>query len=828
MKKKRFLAWLTAASICLSAFVTPYVTMTANAMTTLETDVTIASEECTILGVYGSYYSQPQAALDRINEIRKEACEAGNVPDPRQPSRTLTPADYVPLKWSTDLESIARLRAAEGGLAFNFLSSGHDRLNGKGTFSISSNGISSSAENLAYNGGTSMVYGIDQWYGEKADWVGQVAGKVTGHYTSMINPNYTYVGLGDFYTEEASYPNTLAGEFCSSSQELNQTMQDELNDVMQKIEVKNSYMTDYILDGMTTIYTDKTTTLTPKINLVNGSKRHKLWVITPIIYTSSNDSIATVTTDGIVTGHRNGEAVITAQSNGSVLASVTITVKCDHTKELLASTLPTCTTEGSKIYHCEICGESIEQKIPKTAHNYVYGDADSEGYRTGICSVCQDTLKIIPPTTYKLWWRSSTSDSQSYSSLFPGSNPVGSTIYCWINEVDGDENYRDMVIESSDESVVSVPETVTPNSHNNQLHVLAPGITILTIYPTYNPALKKTLTVRIGDSNSVDITTADTVLSQSSYPYTGKACTPDVSVSYHDVPLKVGTDYAVTYENNMEIGTATVIITGKGIFSGTIRKNFTITGSSTQEPEVPEIKELSNCTIMLSPASYVYDGTAKMPVVTVKDGEKVLTKDTDYTVSYKDNINIGTAKVVVTGKGNYKGKVTKGFTIKVKKGISYKVGSYQYKVTGTSTVSMTAVNGNKVKKVKVPKTVKIGGKTFKVTAIANNAFKNNKKITSVEIGDNVKTIGTSAFAGCTKITKATLGKGVMEIGSSAFKGCKKLGTITVKSTKLKKVGKNALKGIKATAKVKVSAKKLSAYKKLFKNKGQGKKVKIVK
>ena len=86
----------------------------------------------------------------------------------------------------------------------------------------------------------------------------------------------------------------------------------------------------------------------------------------------------------------------------------------------------------------------------------------------------------------------------------------------------------------------------------------------------------------------------------------------------------------------------------------------------------------------------------------------------------------------------------------------------------------------------------------------------------------------SAFEGCAKLTKVTVGKGVMEIGGSAFKNCKKLGTVTIKSTKLKKAGKNALKGIKVTAKIKVPAKKLSGYKKLFKNKGQGKKVKIVK
>ena len=290
-------------------------------------------------------------------------------------------------------------------------------------------------------------------------------------------------------------------------------------------------------------------------------------------------------------------------------------------------------------------------------------------------------------------------------------------------------------------------------------------------------------------------------------------------------------DYTVSYQDNINVGTAKVIVTGKGNYTGTVTKTFTIVKGDGQKPgapDVPGVKELSKCTITLSKTTYTYDGKAKKPAVTVKDGTTVLKAGTDYTVAYRENKNAGKAKAVITGKGNYKGTVTKTFTIKVKTGTSHRAGAYQYKVTGVSTVSMIGLTNKKATKVKVQNTVKIGGKSFKVTAIANNAFKKNKKVTSVEIGNNVKTIGTSAFEGCTKLNKATIGTGVTQIKSSAFKNCKKLATITVKSTKLKKVEKNALLGIKSTAKVKVPAKKLASYKKLFKNKGQGKKVRIVK
>lgn len=166
--------------------------------------------------------------------------------------------------------------------------------------------------------------------------------------------------------------------------------------------------------------------------------------------------------------------------------------------------------------------------------------------------------------------------------------------------------------------------------------------------------------------------------------------------------------------------------------------------------------------------------------------------------------------------------------INPKKGNRYTVGKYKYKITGSSTVAFAGLKSSKTTKVTIPKTVKIGGKTFKVTSVAKNALKKQKKVTSITIGANVTSIGTSAFEGCSKLSVVTVGTGVTKIGANAFKNCGKLKSVTIKSTKLKSVGKNAFKGIKANAKIKVPAKKLNAYKRLLKGKGQGKKVKIVK
>lgn len=74
-------------------------------------------------------------------------------------------------------------------------------------------------------------------------------------------------------------------------------------------------------------------------------------------------------------------------------------------------------------------------------------------------------------------------------------------------------------------------------------------------------------------------------------------------------------------------------------------------------------KAISECTVTLDSDSFTYDGAEKTPEVTVKDGEKTLTNGTDYTVSYSDNTEAGTAKVKVTGIGNYSGTKTVKFTI---------------------------------------------------------------------------------------------------------------------------------------------------------------------
>ena len=142
-------------------------------------------------------------------------------------------------------------------------------------------------------------------------------------------------------------------------------------------------------------------------------------------------------------------------------------------------------------------------------------------------------------------------------------------------------------------------------------------------------------------------------------------------------------------------------------------------------------------------------------------------------------------------------------------GTTKTVGKAIYKVTKSDakngTVTLVKLTNKNEKKFTVPAAVKIDGVSFKVTEIFPNAFKNNKKLKQV-----------------------TIGKNVTKIGANAFSGDKNLKKISIKSTKLKKAGKRAFKGIHARCKIKVPKKKLSAYKRLLKGKGQKAGVKITK
>ena len=112
------------------------------------------------------------------------------------------------------------------------------------------------------------------------------------------------------------------------------------------------------------------------------------------------------------------------------------------------------------------------------------------------------------------------------------------------------------------------------------------------------------------------------------------------------------TSYDLTGNKATNVGNYTAKVTGKGNFKGEVTAQWSIVEANAQLFD-----------LTLGTTEYTYDGTAKTPTVTVKDGEATLVEGTDYTLAYTGNTNAGTATVTATGKGNYSGTQTATFTI---------------------------------------------------------------------------------------------------------------------------------------------------------------------
>lgn len=538
----------------------------------------------------------------------------------------------------------------------------------------------------------------------------------------MINPKYTYVGFGGFYSEAAPYPATMAGKFSAKS-DLDETMMEAPEDVMQKIEVSNDYIQETYLDGDDQIFTNGTTTVTPRVKLRRNNAIRNVWSMEDVTYTSSDPAVATVTQDGRVTGITNGTVTITAKSGDTIVAQKEITVKCNHPRKMTLYTESTCTKEGKKQYYCATCHNTIEEVVAKKAHDYVYGEADSEGKSTGKCSVCGDTIRITPPTNMKLYWRNSTSSISSYSTVFPTSNPVGSLLYCWIQVSDGDPDYQDMVMESTNEEVAAAPEKASNNTPYDHFEILAEGITKLSVYPKYNPRIKQTFMLRVGDEGSQDISDMDVSLSKDAFIYDGNACKPEVTVSYRkDTVLEQGIDYTISYEKNVNAGTATAVISGKGLFHGTIQK----TGEVSHIHEVVIDEAVA--------ATCIRDGVTEGSHCS-KCGE-VLEKQT-----------------VIPAMGHqYAGGTCErcGDILYIEiDGVRY---TKEEDLSGNVTIHVCAKPGEKISgKVNIPAEVAMGDMAYTVTVIDANAFADQTELTYVTLPKTITNIGNKAFAGCTAL-----------------------------------------------------------------------------
>ena len=209
----------------------------------------------------------------------------------------------------------------------------------------------------------------------------------------------------------------------------------------------------------------------------------------------------------------------------------------------------------------------------------------------------------------------------------------------------------------------------------------------------------------------------------SSQTYTGNVISPLPTITYNNKTLKKDTDYTLSYSNNINAGTATITITGKGNFTGTTSKTFSISARAMSDTSVANI------------SSQTYTGNVISPLPTITYNNKTLKKDTDYTLSYSDNINVGTATITITGKGNFAGTTSKTFSISAR----------AMSDTSVANISSQTYTGNVISPLP---TITYNNKTLKKDTDYTLSYSDN-----INVGTATITItGKGNFTGMTSTT----------------------------------------------------------------------------
>ena len=381
-----------------------------------------------------------------------------------------------------------------------------------------------------------------------------------------------------------------------------------------------------------------TTTVVAPTCTANGYTLHKC----SVCGTSYKDSTTKAT------GHSYGNSVVTKQptctSEGTAIktctkCNATVTETIPKTSHKYADTVvaPTCTTDGYTLHKCSVCGTSYKDSTTK-ATGHSYGNSvvtkqptcTSEGTKTKTCTKCNATV------TEKL-------PAKGHTAVTDKGYPATCTI---AGKTDGSHC-------SVCNTVIKVQTVINATGHKSSGWIVdkAASIGVKGSKHKECTVCKKVLeTAEIPALSRISISKASVTLSTSTYAYDGKAKTPSVTVKVGGKTLKKDTDYTVSYSNNTKIGTAKVTITGKGNYTGSISKTYSIKNNFKKAT----ISGISNKS---------YTGKNITQSITVKYNGKTLKNGTDYTVSYSNNKKVGTATVKITGKGSYTGTITKTFKI---------------------------------------------------------------------------------------------------------------------------------------------------------------------
>ena len=348
------------------------------------------------------------------------------------------------------------------------------------------------------------------------------------------------------------------------------------------------------------------------------------------------------------TGHSYGNSVVTKQptctSEGTktktcTKCNATVTETIPKTSHKYADTVvaPTCTADGYTLHKCSVCGASYKDNTTKaTGHSYgnsvvtKQSTCTSEGAAIKTCTKCNATV------TEKLPAKGHTAvTDKGYSATCTTAGKTDGS-HCSVCG-----------------AVIKAQTTITATGHKSSGWITdkAASIGVKGSKHKECTVCKKVLeTAEIPALSRISISKASVTLSTSTYAYDGKAKKPGVTVKLNGKTLKNGTDYTVSYSNNTKVGTAKVTITGKGNYTGSVSKTYSIKNN---------FKKATVSGI----STKAFTGKNITQSITVKYNGKTLKNGTDYTVSYSNNKKVGKATVKITGKGKYCGVITKTFKI---------------------------------------------------------------------------------------------------------------------------------------------------------------------
>ena len=421
-----------------------------------------------------------------------------------------------------------------------------------------------------------------------------------------------------------------------------------------------------VLVPMTAITFDNSTITIPR-----GTRQKVPFTVSPsdttdtYTVTSSDTNVATVDGFGNVTAKKIGTALITVHSSRGLEQTCVVTVNSpassiiisDESKNLFVGKSFTLTTEMSP--------KDSTDSITWTSTNEDVAVVTPNGQVT---AVAKGTATIT-----------ATADSgvSATCKVTVESDIAATTIYLAYQETeyDGSEKLPEVSVYYNGEKLVENTDYVL--AYLNNLNAGDASVYVTSLYDGTDAERKFTI-------NPLTIKALD-ISYKSTMTYTGSPLEALEEITYQSLRLTEGTDYKVRYENNTGAGPATMTVTGMGNFCDSTTKTYTIAP-----------KSANLLTVMLSESSYIYDGNAKTPEVTVKDGNKTLAERTDYNVSYSKNIHAGDAVVTVTGLNNYGSATTVGFKICPKSisNVTVRLDKTVFAYDGTEKCPFTRVEDN--------------------------------------------------------------------------------------------------------------------------------------